>query len=179
MSGKTANISQFCKLGWYKWVKFRSTTVSFPVDQLVLGKYLCPSIDVGPAMTGKILTPTGKVVHHSTCRLLMPKAIADPVKQDLMKAFLRMAEEQWGKHLARRQLEEVGLINTPNTKPYLDNQQTDKTFPALEEEVNPEAGDKYIQASIMIPHGNNFAHGTVVSRMWDTKGNIIRHAHDL
>ncbi len=35
MSGKTADISRFCKLGWYEWVKFRSTTVSFPEDLLV------------------------------------------------------------------------------------------------------------------------------------------------
>ncbi len=62
MSGKTADISQFCELGWYEWVKFCSTTISFPEDPLVLGKYLGPSIDVGPAMTAKILTPTGKVV---------------------------------------------------------------------------------------------------------------------
>ncbi len=66
MSGKTANISQFCKLGWYEWVKFCSTTISFPEDLLVLGKDLGPSIDVDPTMTAKILTPTGKVVHHNT-----------------------------------------------------------------------------------------------------------------
>ncbi len=63
MSGKTANISQFCELGWYEWVKFCSTTVSCPEDRLVLGKYLGPSIDVGLAMTTKILTPTGEVDH--------------------------------------------------------------------------------------------------------------------
>ncbi len=68
-----------------------------------------------------------------------------------MKAFLWTAEEQWSKHLARGQLEEVGLIDTPDTQPYLDDQQTDTTVPKLEEEVTPEAGDEYIQASIMIP----------------------------
>ncbi len=68
-----------------------------------------------------------------------------------MKAFLWMAEERWGRHLARGQLEEVGLLDTPDTQPYLDKHQTDKTFPALEEDVTPKAGDEYIQASIMIP----------------------------
>ncbi len=55
---------------------------------------------------------------------------------------------------------EVGLIDMTDTHPYLDSQQTDKTFPALKEEVTPEAGDDYMQASITIPHGNTFAHGT-------------------
>ncbi len=93
----------------------------------------------------------GKVVHRSTYRALTPEEIADPVEQDRMKDFLRTAEERWGRHLARGQLEEVGLIDTPDTQPYLDDQQTDKTFPVLEEEVTPKAGDEYIQASIMIP----------------------------
>ncbi len=49
------------------------------------------------------------------------------------------------------QLEEVGLIDIQDPLPYLDNHQTDKTSPALKEEVTPEAGDKNIQASVMIP----------------------------
>ncbi len=48
-------------------------------------------------------------------------------------------------------------------------QQTDKTFPALKEEGTPEAGDEYIQASIMIPRGNTFARRTVVSRKRDAE----------
>ncbi len=79
MSGNTANISQFCELGWYEWVKFHSITVSFPEDLLVLGKYLGLSIDIGPVTTTKILIPTGKVVHPSTYRPLTPEEIADPV----------------------------------------------------------------------------------------------------
>ncbi len=89
-----------------------------------------------------------------------------------------MAEERWGRHLIRGQLAEVGLIDTPDTQPYLDNQQTDKTFPILEEEVTLKAGDDYIQASIMIPPGSTFAHGTVVSHKRDAEVNIIGRAHD-
>ncbi len=84
---------------------------------LVLGKYLAPSIDISPTMTPKILTPTGNIVQHSTYRLLMPEELADPVKHDHMKAFLRRAEEQWGTHLVRGQLMDVGLINMLDTQP--------------------------------------------------------------
>jgi len=42
MSGETADISQFCELGWYDWLKYRSTTVAFPEPPLVLGRYLGP-----------------------------------------------------------------------------------------------------------------------------------------
>ncbi len=129
-------------------------------------------------MTAKILTHTGEVVHCSTYRLLTPEKIADLVEQERMKAFLQTAEERWGKHLARGQLEEVGLIDTPITHPYLDNQQTDKTFAALKEEVALKAGEEYIQASIMIPRDNTFAHRTIVSHKHNTEGNIIGRAHD-
>jgi hypothetical protein len=42
---------------------FHDTTVSFLGDKLVLGRYLGPSIDVGPAMMAKILKANGVVVH--------------------------------------------------------------------------------------------------------------------
>ncbi len=96
MSSKTANISQFCEIGWYKWVKFCSSTLSFPEDLLVLGKDLGPLIDVDHAMTAKILNhpqSTGKVIHHSTYRPLMPEELTSPVKQDPMNIFLHNAEE--------------------------------------------------------------------------------------
>ncbi len=80
MPGKTADISQFCETGLYEWVEFFSATVSFHDDLLVLEKYLGQSIDVGPAMTAKILNPTGKVVNHSTCRPHTPEEFADPVE---------------------------------------------------------------------------------------------------
>ncbi len=53
----------------------------------------------------------------------------------------------------------------------------DKTFSALEEEVTWKEGEKYIQASIMIPRGNTFACRIVVSCKRNTKGNIIGWAH--
>jgi hypothetical protein len=51
VSGETADISTFAQYHWYEWIMFHDTTsVSFPGDKLVLGSYLGPSIDVGPAM---------------------------------------------------------------------------------------------------------------------------------
>ncbi len=64
-----------------------------------------------------------------------------------MKVFLQTAEDWWGTHLARGQLEKVGLVNNLDPQPYLDNKQMDKTFSTLKEKVTPEAGDEYIQAS--------------------------------
>ncbi len=85
MSGTTADITQICMLGWYEWVKFHSTSVSFPEDWLVLRWFLGPSIDVGLAMTAKILIAASDVVHHSMSRSLTPKELAYPFSKIVWK----------------------------------------------------------------------------------------------
>ena len=64
MSGETSDISQFCKLEWLKWIMFQDETAPFPADVLKLGCYLGSSIDVGPAMTTKILNKNEQVLHR-------------------------------------------------------------------------------------------------------------------
>ncbi len=49
---------------------FRYQPVTFPNDNPVLGRYLSPVIDVGPALTAKILKANGGVVYRLTYRAL-------------------------------------------------------------------------------------------------------------
>ena len=63
MLGESYGITTFCKFRWYHWVYFRDTSVTFPGDKLVLGRYCGPSIDVGPALTAKIMRNNGQQVH--------------------------------------------------------------------------------------------------------------------
>ena len=64
MSGETADISQFCELSFYEWIMYReeSKLVAFPDENPALGRYLGVAIDVGPAMTAKILRANGQVI---------------------------------------------------------------------------------------------------------------------
>ena len=62
VSGETSDNSQFCKLEWFEWVMFLDETALFPDDELKLGCYLVPSIDIGQAMIAKILTKKGQVL---------------------------------------------------------------------------------------------------------------------
>ena len=54
----------------------------FPDDMLKRGHYLGPSIDVGPAMTTKILMENGQVLHRSTYRLFTPYELLDKDRSD-------------------------------------------------------------------------------------------------
>ena len=52
-----------------------SKLVAFPDENAMLGQYLGVAIDVGPAMTAKILKAIGQVVYHSTYQGLTEKAV--------------------------------------------------------------------------------------------------------
>ena len=66
VSGQTADISEIAEHGFYDWIKYRDSIIPFPEDKLVLGRYLGPSIDIGPAMAAKILRDTGNTITRST-----------------------------------------------------------------------------------------------------------------
>ena len=87
LSGKTADISEFAEFGWYDWVKFRDTNVPYPEDKLVLGRYLGPSTDIGPAMTAKILKRNGQTVHRTTLRALTEDEDQDQAELAARKSF--------------------------------------------------------------------------------------------
>ena len=70
MKGQASDISHICEFSWYQWAMFRDGPVQYPVDNLVLGLYLGPAQDVGPAMTSKFLEAGGEVVPWSTLRAL-------------------------------------------------------------------------------------------------------------
>ena len=77
VSGETADISPLAQFQWYEWVMFRDTSVSYPDDRMVLGRDLGPAIDIGPAMTRKVLKANGQIVYRSTVRSLTPDELAD------------------------------------------------------------------------------------------------------
>ena len=52
--------------------------MTFPGYKLILGRYCVPSIDVGPALTSKILRNNGQQVYRSTYRLLTPDELVNP-----------------------------------------------------------------------------------------------------
>jgi hypothetical protein len=87
LSGETADISEFAEFGWYDWVKFRDTNVPYPEDKLVLGRYLGPSTDIGPAMTAKILKQNGQYVHRTTLRGLTSDEVQDQDESKARKLF--------------------------------------------------------------------------------------------
>jgi hypothetical protein len=61
IKGETVDIYTIAECAWYEWVKFRNTAAKFPVSKIQLGRDLGDAIDIGPAMTRKILKQNGSV----------------------------------------------------------------------------------------------------------------------
>ena len=77
MSRQTADISPFVELLYYAWVKFYDKLAKYPKLKEQLGQWLGPTVDIGPAMTSKILKFNGQVVYISTYRGLSDDELHD------------------------------------------------------------------------------------------------------
>ena len=110
---KTSDISHFCELEWFEWIMFWGETALFLEDVLKLGHYLEPSIDIGPAMTTKIYTENGQVLHRSTYRSLTPDELLDQDGPDAWEQYMATVYERLRSQVLPRELEDIGLESTP------------------------------------------------------------------
>ena len=103
---------------------------------LKLGHYFGPSIDVGPAMTAKIFTENGQVLHRSTYQPLNPDELLDRDGSDAQEPFMARVYDRLGSCVLSRELEVLGLEDTPQYDPYEDETQNKQTIPQLAEEIS-------------------------------------------
>ena len=123
------DISQFCKLEWFEWVMFQDETSLLPDDMLKLSCYIGPSIDIGSSMTGKILKENGQVVHRSTCQPLTTDELFDKDGSDAKEQFMSRVYDRLRSCILPRDLEDLGLEDTPQYDPYEDETQNKQSFP--------------------------------------------------
>jgi hypothetical protein len=87
ISGQTADISPFVQHGWFDWVKWYDSQASYPEPRERLGRWLGPSLDIGPAMTSKIMKENGQLLHLSSFRPLTDDEVQDREEQKLRDRF--------------------------------------------------------------------------------------------
>ena len=74
---------------------------------MYLGRYLGPSIDVGPALTANILKSNGEVIHRSTYRYLLPEEVT--YEKELSRQFNVMIGEKFGPKVVAKYFGKMGL----------------------------------------------------------------------
>ena len=82
-------------------------------------------------------------------------------------------------HVLPREVEDVGLEDTSQYKPYETETQNKQSFPQLTEELEPmpEVRDHYIRAKILLPRGDKMAKCHFVARSQDANGNVMGRSH--
>ena len=65
-----ADISEICEFEFYEWVMFNDSQATFPETKFHVGCWVGPAVNVGSALTYKILKSNGQVVPRPTIRHL-------------------------------------------------------------------------------------------------------------
>ncbi len=113
MSSETSDISQFCEFAFYDWIMFRDQPVAFPDDNPVLGQYLGPAIDVGPALTAKILKANGEIVYQSTYRALTDAERTNAAHVSRRVEFDHNIQDKFGPETSPDDFPDLDIPDTP------------------------------------------------------------------
>jgi hypothetical protein len=169
MTGSTADISHITEFGWDDWVMYRVNVPSYPDDRLIRGRYLGPAMDIGSALTAKILQPNGQFVCRSTLRHLTNKELQSSVHLDKQRQFNESVTTHLGPASTVQDFPAEHLTPDPD---YFDD--IDPIDPDYGDAgITPEMGDNYLSAEIMLPCGGTMVKGRVAARKCDRDGNLI------
>jgi hypothetical protein len=165
VSGEMADISEFAEHAFYDWVRFRDVVIPFPEDKLVLGQYLGPSTDIGPAMSAKILKINGQVVHRSTFRALTHDKMNDPKEKEEWSAFDARILQQFGEPSTSSDFQgDLGLLS--NEQLYQGDDKLGEGTPDRDN-IPDDYIDQYLNAEVLLPKGDSMMTGTVKRRKVD------------
>jgi hypothetical protein len=97
IKGHTSDISPLAEYTWYEWVKFRDTGQSFPDSKEWLGRDLGPAIEIGPAMSRKVLKINGEVMFRVSVRGLTLDEMQSPYEQKRCQEYDEAIKVKLGK----------------------------------------------------------------------------------
>jgi len=152
ISGETADISEIAEFGWYQWGMFRDSSQPFPDERFILGRYLGPSTDIGPAMTAKILMSNGQVVHWSTFRALNQYELESEEHKTARHTFTEQVNRKLGDVASIDDYAGDPDYEIPTHKLYEDG--TERHQPLIDrDDLDDDAYDQYVKASVNLPRG--------------------------
>jgi hypothetical protein len=103
-------------------IHFWDTSVTFPDNKEILGQYLGPAPDIGPAMAARILKLNSEVVVRSTLCTLLPEELLREKEIEERTRFDKAIYARWGPAAKPGNFEEDLDIETPTFEPYEDDE---------------------------------------------------------
>ena len=159
---------------------FYQPTAGYPDDKMFIGRWLVLVIDVGTAMTYKILRPNGGYVCRSTVCAWTPLEEANVSLLAESMSFMTQLTDSIGPAANPQDFPYRYL--TPDFEYYADGMEdglegTPDEIPAVPVPTS-ELGDKYGSVSLSLPHGSVMAQGRVVKHYCDNDGNVVGRANE-
>ena len=172
MRGETANITYICEFGWYDWVYYRENAVTYLDDKWHLGRWLGPSMDIGPTLCATILKSNGQRISRSSYHHLTEDEVNSPLEKEEHQLFDRLVEQKLAE--AAQSTEFRSGYETPTYEPYTDDDGDGIGHPTdVDDEPTPLTFDNYLGAEVVLPKGDDMVAGKVVGRKRDSDGEPI------
>ena len=178
VKGEAADISTIAEYAWYKWIKFRDTAAKFPVSKIQLGRDLGPAIDIGPAMSRKILKSNGEVIYRTSVRSLTPDEIQSPTEVKERKEFDEAIEKRFGGSMSEEDFKDdpdFSDFETPTFEAYEDDEVPVARMPDvddIEDDHDVDTYDQYVGAQVRVPKGSEIRTGKVIRRKHELNGTV-------
>jgi len=151
---------------------FNDSQATFPETKFHVGRWLGPAIDVGSALTYKLLKNNGQVVQRSTIRHLTLEELTNTDQIAMCKAFNDDIVQKIGAPATKSNFNADYL--TPTYDHYEnDHQEGTPDAPPEDEVPIPEIGDNHLNMEIMFHRSGILVMGRVTERKRDHKGNTL------
>jgi hypothetical protein len=183
IKGETVDISTIAEYAWYEWVKFRDTAAKFPVSKIQLGRDLGAAIDIGPAMTRKILKQNGSIMYRSSVRPLTQDEMQSPTEKKEREEFDIAIEEKFGPAMNKDDFQndpDYADFVTPTYDCYEDDEVSTCKMPYIDdikEEHDVDTYDQFVGAHVRVPIGDEIRSGKVVRRKRELDGTVRGRAN--
>ena len=142
--------------------------MTYPDDAMVLGRDLGQAIDIGPAMTRKVLKTNGRIVYKSTVRSLTLDELADKALKKRREEFTERVNVLLGDGFKYED-----FINDPDLESF-DTPAIHERYPADDDEFPPtkdaddgvdvDTYDQYVGAEVTLPIGDRIVNARVRGR---------------
>jgi hypothetical protein len=142
------------------------------------------AIDIGHAMTCKILKQNGSVMYRSSVRSLTQDEIQSPTEQNERQEFDIAIEEKFGPAMNKDYFQDddpdYADFVTPTYDCYEDDEVPPSKIPDIDDikkEHDVDTYDQYVGAHVRVPIGDEIRSGKVLRRKHELDGNVRGRAN--
>lgn len=179
VTGNTPDISEWVEFDWYEPLWYYEAD-GFPSDKRLLGRWLGVAHRIGQAMCYWILPASGVAIARTTVQKISPDEMATDTVRAALQQYNQGIRDTIGDSVADDNAPPPALGLVPQAH-FLQDEDVDDDFTPFEpaatmpeaDEYDADAYDAYISANVLLPKGDGYVGGRVISRKRDGDGHPV------